>query len=171
METLKEKLKRIRLEKKINQSEMANLINISRNAYVQIENGITKSISIENGKKISEVLKVPFTELFEIDNPALEKAKSEIKALNEENEKLYKQEDFFLEWTRMRRSLNRIVYNQLSSLLNQLNETSVNNLDEFKKSLSTIIKSIDDLEGFEQLEKELESKKTERLSKLQKKAN
>jgi transcriptional regulator with XRE-family HTH domain len=152
------------------QDEVCEEIGISRNSYFLIEKGKTKNLSIDFGKKISKVLGVSFNELFEVENPELEKAKAEIKTLQEENEKLYKQEDFFLELTRMRRALNKTVYNQLTSILKKINESSNYSLEEVKESISKIIKSINDLEGFEQLEKELESRKVERLKKRQNKA-
>jgi transcriptional regulator with XRE-family HTH domain len=165
------KISKIRTEKKISQEEIVKETGLSRVAYTYFENGKTnaESLKLKSAVGIAKALGVPFNELFEVENPELEKAKAEIKALQEENEKLYKQEDFFLEWTRMRRSLNRIVYTQLFGILKQMND-STTSLEELKETISSVIKSIEDLEGFEQLDKELENRKVERLKKRQNKA-
>ncbi len=66
VETIHEKIKRLRIEKRINQIELANSIGVSRSAYILIENGTTKAISIELGQKIAKALDLSFNELFEI---------------------------------------------------------------------------------------------------------
>ncbi len=88
MESIHEKIKRIRVEKRINQIELANSIGVSRSAYILIENGSTKSISIELGKRIAKALEASFNELFDIENPDLEKA-------IEANDKLNKELEFY----------------------------------------------------------------------------
>jgi len=61
---LADKIKKIRLEKRISQSHMKDVIGISQAAYAKIENGTTKNITIEIGKGIAKALGVDFSELF-----------------------------------------------------------------------------------------------------------
>lgn len=66
METLQEKIKRLRESKGMTQSEIAKKINVSRTAFVQVENGTTKHISLEMAIGIAKALDISFNELFEI---------------------------------------------------------------------------------------------------------
>ena len=95
MKQLHERIKEIRLSRKINQSELAVNLGISRNAYVQIENGVTKSISISVGKALAKELDISFNELFEIENSEFEKTRieltKEIEKLKSEYQKEYNQ--------------------------------------------------------------------------------
>lgn len=61
---LANKIKKLRLEKRISQSHMKDVIGISQAAYAKIENGTTKNITIETGKGIARALGVDFSELF-----------------------------------------------------------------------------------------------------------
>lgn len=85
MSTISEKIKDLRKAKGLRQSEIANEIKVSRTAYVQVENGTTKNISLDMAIGIAKVLGVSFNELFEIENPELEKTKKEL----EETKSLY----------------------------------------------------------------------------------
>ncbi len=67
MESIHEKIKKLRTLRNISQSQMAKIVGITRATYVFIENGKTQNISIEVGKGIARALDVPFTELFEIE--------------------------------------------------------------------------------------------------------
>lgn len=168
MENLNEKIKANRLHKNINQSEMANAIGISRNAYVQIEKGVTKSISIEIGKKIAKALDYPFDELFGIDQESRieSELKKEKEDLDNQIAELYNQQDFHLELIRGKRSLFRLIYSQLSAIISQLETNPDNtNILELKASLASIVQAIDDLENFKQLEIDLETRKKEREEK------
>lgn len=61
-----EKIKHYRKVKGLSQTEVANKTGISQAAYGKIESGFTKSITIETGKKLAEVLEISFNELFDI---------------------------------------------------------------------------------------------------------
>lgn len=80
MEILHAKIKRLRLEKRIGQTELAEIIGISRSAYIQIENGITKNISIDLGQSIAKSLEISFVDLFDIETDL-----PELKKLSQEN--------------------------------------------------------------------------------------
>lgn len=56
-------LKRIRTDSGMSQKELANAVNVTQSMIAQIERG-TKALTMELGKEISEVLKVPVTELY-----------------------------------------------------------------------------------------------------------
>lgn len=71
MESLNERLKKKRNELGLSQTFVAELAGITQSAYAQIENGNTKSITIEAGKGIAKALNVPFSELFEIEHSEL----------------------------------------------------------------------------------------------------
>lgn len=88
MVTINEKIKNIRIEKNIKQSEVARSANIKQPSYASIENGKTKSISIEVGKGIAKALGVSFNELFEIESTDIydiNELKEKIKILDGEN--------------------------------------------------------------------------------------
>lgn len=67
MESINEKIKRIRLETGVNQADVARSAGIKQSSYASIEKGDTKSISIEVGKGIAKALNISFNELFEIE--------------------------------------------------------------------------------------------------------
>jgi transcriptional regulator with XRE-family HTH domain len=52
-------LKNYRLEKNYTQQHMAETLQMSRQQYSNIENGITNKISSENKQKLSELLDIP----------------------------------------------------------------------------------------------------------------
>jgi transcriptional regulator with XRE-family HTH domain len=81
MEALKEKIKKIRKEKRLSQSELAEIAGITRVSYTYFENGTTDKLSLDAAKGIAKALEVSFNELFEVDNPDLDKAKKEIERL------------------------------------------------------------------------------------------
>lgn len=67
MESINEKIKRIRLETGVNQADVARSAGIKQSSYASIEKGDTKAISIEVGKGIAKALKISFNELFDIE--------------------------------------------------------------------------------------------------------
>jgi len=66
MEDLNEKIRRLRKEAGISQTEMAKAAGINQASFSNIEKGETKSISIEVGKGIARALNISFVELFDI---------------------------------------------------------------------------------------------------------
>ncbi len=66
MEKLKDKIKRIRLEKKLNQIDLSKAAGISRVAYSYFENGTTDKLSLDSAIGIAKALGVSFNELFDI---------------------------------------------------------------------------------------------------------
>lgn len=89
MESLNEKIRRIRKQSGLSQIEVAKLAGINQASYSNLENGDTKSISIEVGKGISKALNIPFNELFDIE---ISKTDTElIESLKYENDKLKKE--------------------------------------------------------------------------------
>ena len=94
MESLNERIKRLRKEKGISQSEVAKASGITQSSYASIEKGDTKSITIEVGKGIATALGISFNTIFEIeiDNQEKESFINQINDLTEkknEKEKLY----------------------------------------------------------------------------------
>jgi|SRR5665647_151443 len=67
-ESIGDKLKRIRKEKSLSQSNIAAYCGISQAAYAKIENGTTQNITIGIGKGIANALLISFNELFEVDS-------------------------------------------------------------------------------------------------------
>lgn len=68
-----EKIKKARIDKKITQGEVAEILGISQAAYAKIEkpkNPENKKLSIEYGELIAKKIGVSFNELFEIENTA-----------------------------------------------------------------------------------------------------
>lgn len=55
-------LKRLRIDRGLSQKELANKVNVTQPMIAQIERG-TKAMTMELGKEISEVLKIPIDEL------------------------------------------------------------------------------------------------------------
>lgn len=83
METVGEKIKRIRKSKGISQYIVAESCRIKQSSYANIESGKTQNITIEIGKGISLALGVNFAELFEIE-PAKSIEAAEVMKKNEE---------------------------------------------------------------------------------------
>ncbi len=79
------KINSIRTLKGISRRGLAKKLIISDTALANIENGETKSLSIELGLKIAKELGIPFNELFEIE---VFTDSDEISKLKAENEKL-----------------------------------------------------------------------------------
>jgi transcriptional regulator with XRE-family HTH domain len=67
MESLTDKIKRLRKSSGITQIEVANSAGITQSGFASIEKGNTKSITIEVGIGIAKALGVPFYELFDIE--------------------------------------------------------------------------------------------------------
>lgn len=67
MESLTDKIKRLRKSSGITQIEVATAAGITQSGFAAIEKGNTKSITIEIGVGIAKALGVPFNELFEIE--------------------------------------------------------------------------------------------------------
>lgn len=88
MESINEKIKRIRLEAGVNQADVARSAGIKQSSYASIEKGDTKAISIEVGKGIAKALRISFNELFDIEiesnNSLIEELKSENYNLKEQ---------------------------------------------------------------------------------------
>jgi len=68
VETIGEKIKRLRTEKRLTQKQVSELCGLTPSAYLFIENGTTKSISIDVGIGIARALEIPFVELFDIED-------------------------------------------------------------------------------------------------------
>lgn len=66
MESINEKIKRLRIESGVSKAEMARAAGLKQSSYSSIENGDTKSITIEVGKGIAKALDISFIELFDI---------------------------------------------------------------------------------------------------------
>jgi transcriptional regulator with XRE-family HTH domain len=66
MEPLNERIKRIRLTKKIRQEDLAESVGLSRLAMNKIENGTTKKIFLDVAVAISKALDCSFTDLFDV---------------------------------------------------------------------------------------------------------
>ena len=66
METIGEKIKRLRKSKGLRQIDVALVSGITQPSYASIERGETKMISIEVGKGISKALNISFMEIFDI---------------------------------------------------------------------------------------------------------
>jgi transcriptional regulator with XRE-family HTH domain len=63
VEGIRERIKIIRIEKGYSQDYMADMLNISQNAYHKLEKGHTR-IHLEKFIDIAEILEVKFSELF-----------------------------------------------------------------------------------------------------------
>ena len=68
MESLGEKIKKIRKAKGISQTVVAEMCGIKQSSFANIETGKTQNISIEIGRGIAKALRVSFDELFEIES-------------------------------------------------------------------------------------------------------
>ncbi len=73
MEGLNEKIKQLRIERGINQVDVAKSAGIKQSSYASIEKGITKTFSLKVAKGIAKALNVSFNELFEIDDDFTQK--------------------------------------------------------------------------------------------------
>ncbi|WP_297097557.1 helix-turn-helix transcriptional regulator [uncultured Draconibacterium sp.] len=88
MEKIHERIKHLRSEKKLTQSEIADIIGVTRATYVFIENGKTQNISIEVGKGIARALEVPFSLLFDVEIASDQNLTDRIEGLEKEVAKL-----------------------------------------------------------------------------------
>jgi|GEM_PF-2287255 len=91
MESISDKIKRLRKSSGISQLEVAKSAGITQSGFASIEKGDTKAISIEVGKGIAKALGISFNELFEIevDSKSAESQKNEIDELKESIEELH----------------------------------------------------------------------------------
>ena len=94
MESINEKIKRLRIETGVNKATVAKSAGLKQSSYDSIEKGDTKSISIEVGKGIAKALKISFNDLFDIEIEAVEYLRNE---LNAQIEKTSKSLDQFAE--------------------------------------------------------------------------
>lgn len=90
MESMNEKIKQLRKLKGVSQVEVANAAGINQSSYASIENGNTKSITIDVGIGIAKALGTSFNELFEIDgtNSAIDELNRQIEELQGRIEEL-----------------------------------------------------------------------------------
>lgn len=105
MESLGEKIKKIRKAKGISQTIVSEMCGIKQSSFANIETGKTQNISIEVGKGIARALGILFDELFEIESTTylkdnstkeFESFRKEIESLNErinEKEKIINLQD------------------------------------------------------------------------------
>lgn len=126
-----EKIRKIRLAKKISQDEIAEKAGLSRVAYTYLENGKTnpEAIKLVSAIGIAQALNIPFNDLFEIENPKEQELKTEIARLNSELENCKKE----LENTKIEKDLYQDMKNkELKGLfmLEQALQTSQKNLNE-----------------------------------------
>lgn len=90
MEGLNEKIKQLRIERGINQVDVAKSAGIKQSSYASIEKGDTKTFSLKVAKGIAKALNVNFNELFDIE---VQKDDSLLEELKAENERLKEQLD------------------------------------------------------------------------------
>ncbi len=90
METMNEKIKRLRKQKGLSQVEVAKAAGITQSSYASIEKGDTKSITIEVGKGFAKALGMAFNELFDIesDSQKIDDLNNQIKELNEKHKNI-----------------------------------------------------------------------------------
>ncbi len=86
METIGEKIRRVRKQKGMNQIQVAEVAGITQSALASIENNKTSNLFLAVAKGIAKALDVPFNDLFEIEsgNQELEKLREEITALRDQ---------------------------------------------------------------------------------------
>ena len=86
METLGEKIRRVRKQKGLNQSQVAEIAGITQSALASIENNKTNNLFLAVAKGIARALDVSFNDLFEIEsgNQELEKMRGEISVLQDQ---------------------------------------------------------------------------------------
>jgi transcriptional regulator with XRE-family HTH domain len=132
MESLNERLKKKRKEIGLSQTVVAELAGITQSAYAQIENGNTKSITIEAGKGIAKALGVSFTELFEIEisGTGANESAAELEKLRDlvkEQGKRIEEKDLVIEhlqrdnkWLKYENALYRILNNFIEIIQDEL---------------------------------------------------
>lgn len=83
METIGEKIRRIRKEKGLKQIQVAEVAGITQSALASIENNKTNNIFLEVAKGIARAMGVSFDELFLVESGSSEKEelKAEIERL------------------------------------------------------------------------------------------
>lgn len=105
MDNIGEKLKHLRKSKGLSQSQVAEAAGLTQASYASIESGKTKSISIQVGKGLAQILGRDFGSLFEIeinDNASL------IKELKEEKIRLEQDLDNYRTLIQMLKNKNMI---------------------------------------------------------------
>jgi len=92
METIGEKIRRIRKEKGLRQIQVAEIAAITQSALASIENNKTTNIFLKVAKGIAKALEVSFNELFEVESgiqkheeleAEIERLQNQVKSLNE----------------------------------------------------------------------------------------
>ncbi len=83
------KIAYLRKEKKLSQTEIAEILGISQNSYSRIERGETK-LTIDRIKEIATILKIPYTELITQD-------KNEVTAMYQDISEQYEKEKEVIE--------------------------------------------------------------------------
>ncbi len=83
MNSISERIVRLRKSKGYGQKEFASMIGVSHVSLSKFENGRTDIIPIGVAKKIADILDISFTELFEIEDSGaeIEKLREKIKSL------------------------------------------------------------------------------------------
>lgn len=95
MEDLKQKIKRIRKEKRISQAELAESAGISRISYTYFENGTTDKLSLDAAIGIAKALDMSFNELFDIPDKTdtlqnrIKELEDELAVCHDRNSQLY----------------------------------------------------------------------------------
>ena len=134
MESFNEKIKRLRKSKGLKQDDICQMIGITQPSFASIENGKTKSVSIDLGKKIANALNVSFNELFDIEYSGYQKCKEENENLIKENialkEEILKDKRTIIDFL----SLNDLLLPLAAKIYNEKkpkNETvDLNNIEE-----------------------------------------
>lgn len=97
MESIGEKIRRIRKSKGISQTAVSDTCGIKQSSYANIESGKTQNITIEIGKGIAKALEISFNELFDIDqiieDDIIKELKNKKEWLIKENERKQKEID------------------------------------------------------------------------------
>lgn len=83
METIGEKIKRIRKLKGLSQVQVSEIAGITQSALASIENNRTSNIFLSVARGIAKALQVSFNELFEVESgvQGIEELKAEIERL------------------------------------------------------------------------------------------
>jgi len=146
MESIGEKIKRIRKSKGISQTTVSNTCGIKQSSYANIENGKTQNITIEIGKGIAKALKISFNDLFDIEIEAVESLRKE---LNAQLEKTSKSLGQFAEWAQK----DQIIIKQYEEII------------RYQKSaiISSIIYSYENIYKNLQVSKEDEKEKIDEI--------
>jgi transcriptional regulator with XRE-family HTH domain len=131
-----EKIRKIRLAKKISQDEIAEKAGLSRVAYTYLENGKTnpEAIKLVSAIGIAQALNIPFNDLFEIENSKEMELTNEIVRLKRELENCKKELEKI--------KLERDVYQDMKGrelkgvfMLEQALQTSQKNFNESSAKL------------------------------------